>query len=261
MPRGTRRLPDACVSFLADADLVIHAGDFMTAAVLADLEALGPPVVAVQGNVDDEELRQRLPVERTVEADGARIAVVHDAGPAKGRLARMRRRFGEADAVVFGHSHIPLHAEAEGFQIFNPGSPTERRRAPHHTMGLAEVRGGPGRVHADRTGLGSLRHGPGRPLRRHRRLRAVRAALPARHAGAARRRAAAVRLRRGHPAPADPVGGPDRAGGRVHHPLPRRPRARPAWHGQDLQPARARAPAHRPRPARAWSGCFGPSPR
>ena len=68
--------------------------------------------------------------------------MVHDAGPAKGRLARMRRRFPEADAVVFGHSHLPLHERADGFQIFNPGSPTERRRAPHHTMGLAEVEGG-----------------------------------------------------------------------------------------------------------------------
>jgi predicted phosphodiesterase len=77
---------------------------------------------------------------------GARIGMVHDAGPKQGRLARMRFRFKDADAVVFGHSHLPLHeADADGFQIFNPGSPTERRSAPTHTMGIATVEDG--RVH------------------------------------------------------------------------------------------------------------------
>jgi uncharacterized protein len=140
MPRGTRRLPDACVTRIAAADLLLHAGDFMTAAVMRELEAIGPPLAAVHGNVDDPELRHSLPEERIVEAEGAQIAMVHDAGPSAGRLDRMRRRFGDrADALVFGHSHLPLHEAGEGFQIFNPGSPTERRRAPHHTMGVARV--------------------------------------------------------------------------------------------------------------------------
>jgi putative phosphoesterase len=143
LPRGPRRLPEACVEAIARADLVLHGGDVMTAGVLAEIESIGPPVVAVQGNIDDAELRRRLPEERVVEANGARIAMVHDAGPRAGRLERMRRRFGErADAVVFGHSHLPLHEERDGFQIFNPGSPTERRRSPSHTMGLARVEGG-----------------------------------------------------------------------------------------------------------------------
>jgi putative phosphoesterase len=143
LPRGVRRLPDACVERIAAADLVLHAGDVMTAPVLAEIEAIGPPVIAVQGNMDDAELRRRLPEERVVEAGGARIAMVHDAGPRVGRFERLRRRFGErADAVVFGHSHLPLHEERDGFQIFNPGSPTERRRAPAHTMGLARVEQG-----------------------------------------------------------------------------------------------------------------------
>jgi predicted phosphodiesterase len=68
--------------------------------------------------------------------------MIHDAGPRERRLERMRRMFPEADAVVFGHSHLPLHERAEGFQIFNSGSPTDRRRAPRHTMGLATVDGG-----------------------------------------------------------------------------------------------------------------------
>jgi uncharacterized protein len=144
LPRGARRLPEECVRRIAGADLLLHAGDFSTAAVLRELEAIGPPVLGVHGNVDSAELRRLLPAERVVEVDGARIAMVHDAGPRAGRLSRMRARFGErAQALVFGHSHLPLHEQAEdGFQIFNPGSPTERRRAPRHTMGMARVEGG-----------------------------------------------------------------------------------------------------------------------
>jgi uncharacterized protein len=142
LPRGTRRLPDACVARMKEADLILHAGDLVTLAVLRELESYGE-VVAVHGNVDDAAVRAALPASVLIEAGGARIAMVHDAGPAKGRLARMRRRFPEADAVIFGHSHIPLHERAEdGFQIFNPGSPTERRRAPAHTMGIVDARHG-----------------------------------------------------------------------------------------------------------------------
>jgi uncharacterized protein len=144
LPRGARRLPDACVELIIGADLLVHAGDFVTVDVLDQLEALGTPVAAVHGNVDSGELRRLLPAERVVEAEGVRIALIHDAGPRRGRLERLRLRFGErAEAVVFGHSHLPLHeVGADGFQIFNPGSPTERRRAPAHTMGLARVENG-----------------------------------------------------------------------------------------------------------------------
>jgi uncharacterized protein len=97
-------------------------------------------VVAVHGNVDDAAVRAALPATAIVAAHGHRLAVIHDAGPARGRLERLRRRFPEVGAVIFGHSHIPLHARApDGFQIVNPGSPTERRRAPHHTMAVARV--------------------------------------------------------------------------------------------------------------------------
>ncbi len=142
LPRGARALPDACVERLTRADLIIHAGDFMRLSVLRDLQALGPRVVAVHGNVDDSDVRAALPETELVWAEQARIGVIHDAGPSTGRLERMRRRFPDADGVIFGHSHIPLHERGvDGFQIFNPGSPTERRRSPHHTMGLARVSG------------------------------------------------------------------------------------------------------------------------
>ena len=144
LPRGARRMPAACVERIAAADLLLHAGDFVTTEILRDLEAIGPPVVGVHGNIDSVELQQLLPPERIVEVGGARIAMIHDAGPRRGRLERLRRRFGgHAEAVVFGHSHLPLHERSvDGFQVFNPGSPTERRRAPAHTMGLARVDGG-----------------------------------------------------------------------------------------------------------------------
>ena len=140
MPRGPRRLPADCVERLKRAQLILHAGDLMTTAVLEELESYGP-VRAVHGNVDERELRRRLPETDLVDIDGAQIGLIHDAGPAKGRFTRLRRRFPQADAVVFGHSHIPLleRSDDRGFQIFNPGSPTERRRSPHHTMGLARV--------------------------------------------------------------------------------------------------------------------------
>ncbi|MBS1862900.1 MAG: metallophosphoesterase family protein [Actinobacteria bacterium] len=143
MPKGGRALPRRCVELLREAEAVLHAGDFFAAPVLREIEARCPgPVHAVHGNVDEAELRRLLPETLEVELAGARIAMVHDAGPAKGRVGRMRRRFPEADAVVFGHSHLPLHEGEGGFQIFNPGSPTERRRAPRHSMGVLRVDSG-----------------------------------------------------------------------------------------------------------------------
>ena len=127
---------------IATADLLVHAGDFMREEAFEEIVSIGPPLVGVHGNVDDPALKRRLPERIEVEIEDAILAVIHDAGPRKGRLARMRRAFPDANAVVFGHSHIPLHEQDDaGFQIFNPGSPTERRRSPQHTMGIVEVVG------------------------------------------------------------------------------------------------------------------------
>jgi hypothetical protein len=140
-----RPLPPAAVARAGAAELLVHAGDVGSPEALAGLRALGPPLVAVAGNVDAPGLG--LPAEEVVEAAGARIGVVHDAGPAKGRLERLRRRFPGCALVVFGHSHIPLHETApDGFAIFNPGSATQRRRQPRHTMGEAVAEDGAVRV-------------------------------------------------------------------------------------------------------------------
>jgi uncharacterized protein len=137
MPKGRRELPLRCLELLRAAELIVHAGDFSGAGVLERFEALGSPLVAVHGNVEAPAVRARLPARIEFDYRGHRVGVVHDAGPRQGRLRRLRHSFPEADAVIFGHSHLPLlERDDDGFQIFNPGSPTERRRAPHHTMGL-----------------------------------------------------------------------------------------------------------------------------
>lgn len=141
MPKGARQLPDLCLHELARADLIVHLGDFSAMSVLEELEAIGPPVEAVHGNVDDAPLRRRLPEQLELELEGVRLAMIHDSGPRRGRLERLRCRFPGADAVLFAHSHMPLHERdpETRFQIFNPGSPTERRRAPARSMGVGEL--------------------------------------------------------------------------------------------------------------------------
>ena len=142
LPRGTRRLPDECLQRIRAAELLIHAGDFSTAAACDEIAAIGPELVAVHGNVDDAALRARLPAQAVIEREGVRIGLIHDAGPARGRLARLRRAFPEADAVVFGHSHIPLLEDKDGLMLLNPGSPTDRRRQPRHTFALLRAEEG-----------------------------------------------------------------------------------------------------------------------
>jgi uncharacterized protein len=151
LPKGGRVLPPRCVELIATSDAVIHAGDFAAASVLRDLESIGPPLHAVFGNVDDAQVRRLLPAALTLELGGRAIAVLHDAGPRRGRLERLRRRFPETDAVIFGHSHMPVHETAGEFQIFNPGSPTERRRAKRRSMGIMRV--SPSSIEFEHVGL------------------------------------------------------------------------------------------------------------
>jgi putative phosphoesterase len=142
LPRGARRIPESCLQRCREADTILHAGDLIDVPTLELLRSLGPPVHAIYGNVDGEAVRRLLPPRLEVELGGVRIGMIHAPGPARGRLDALRTKFPRCDAVVFGHTHLPEHAERDGFQIFNPGSPTERRRAPAHTMGVATIDGG-----------------------------------------------------------------------------------------------------------------------
>jgi putative phosphoesterase len=134
MPRGARRLPEECVERLRAADLILHAGDLVGAAFLEELRALGPPVEAVYGNMDEPALKALLPKELVVEAEGIRIGIVHIPGPREGREARLISRFPGCGAVVYGHTHVPQVERHENVWILNPGSPTERRSSPERTM-------------------------------------------------------------------------------------------------------------------------------
>jgi putative phosphoesterase len=142
MPRGARAIPPACLERCAEADAILHGGDLFDVPVLDLLRELGPPVHAISGNVDSAAVRALLPERLELELGGARIGMTHVPGPASGRWERLRAAFPRCDAVVFGHTHMPEHEQRDGFAIFNPGSPTERRRAPAHTMGLATVEDG-----------------------------------------------------------------------------------------------------------------------
>ena len=127
---------------LREADLILHAGDVCTAAVLDELSGYAP-VHAVRGNNDGQDVADwGAPDTLELDLAGLPVAMVHDSGPATGRLNRMRRRFPAARLVVFGHSHIPLDQAGDGLRIFNPGSPTDRRRQPNGTIGLLEISGG-----------------------------------------------------------------------------------------------------------------------
>jgi putative phosphoesterase len=141
-PRRWKYCPPAVAGWLREADLILHAGDVCTAAVLDEL-AQYAPVTTVLGNNDGPDVAAWGAAETaTLTAGGLPIAMVHDAGPATGRLNRMRARFPQAELVVFGHSHIPLDVGGPGLRIFNPGSPTDRRRQPHGTLGVLTVAGG-----------------------------------------------------------------------------------------------------------------------
>jgi uncharacterized protein len=141
-PRRWKSCPPRVADQLRGADLILHAGDVCTAAVLEELAGYAP-VRAVLGNNDGPDVAAwGAPETLRLDVDGLNVAMVHDAGPAAGRPARMRRAFPEASLVVFGHSHIPLAHAENGQCIFNPGSPTDRRRQPQGTIGVLGIRGG-----------------------------------------------------------------------------------------------------------------------
>ncbi len=139
IPRRAKGLPDGLVSRLESADLILHAGDLLVEDVLYELEHYAP-VRAVKGNVDGWDVR--LPETLEFDVGDVSVAMIHDAGPKKGRRRRMRRRFPGAKIVVFGHSHIPWLEDEDGLMLLNPGSPTDRRRAPDHTFALLHVEAG-----------------------------------------------------------------------------------------------------------------------
>ena len=134
-------MPAECLRRLAGADLILHAGDVVAAGVLEEL-AQRAPVEAVAGNMDEPVLLAALPERRIVYVGGARIGMVHVPGPAVGRGGRLAGAFPGCDAVVYGHTHLSDVSQAGAVWILNPGSPTERRGSPVHSMLMLEVEAG-----------------------------------------------------------------------------------------------------------------------
>lgn len=141
-PRRWKSCPPVVAGHLRGADLILHAGDVCEASVLDELARYAPVRVVCGNNDGADVVEWGAPETLELDVAGLRVAMVHDSGPATGRLARLRRRFPTADVVVFGHSHIPMDQTSGELRIFNPGSPTDRRRQPHGTIGLWQVEDG-----------------------------------------------------------------------------------------------------------------------
>ena len=135
LPKRAKALPPELWSAIDEADIVLHAGDWVDEATLDALEARSQRLIGVYGNNDGPELRSRLPEIARFEIEGLRFAMVHETGASIGRDERMAQTFVDEDVLVFGHSHIPWNSSAtSGLRLLNPGSPTDRRRQPHCTF-------------------------------------------------------------------------------------------------------------------------------
>ena len=143
VPRRARTLPDEVWHLVDTVDVVVHAGDWVDASLVDQVEARASRLVGVHGNNDGPVIRARLPEVARVQLDGLRLGVVHETGPATGRERRCDQAHPGLDVLVFGHSHIPWDTVTpRGMRLLNPGSPTDRRRQPHHTYLTAAVRRG-----------------------------------------------------------------------------------------------------------------------
>ena len=140
VPARAKDLPGEVWAAVDAADVVVHAGDWVDAALLDQLEARTDRLVGVFGNNDHGVLRERLPLVASVMLDGVRFAVVHETGAKDRRELRMQSAHPDTDVLVFGHSHIPWDTTAaNGMRLLNPGSCTDRRREPFRTYMTTSV--------------------------------------------------------------------------------------------------------------------------
>jgi hypothetical protein len=143
VPKRARDLPPQVWTEVGEADLVVHAGDWVGVELLDRLQERARRLIGVYGNNDGQDIRARLPETAHATLEGVRVAVVHETGGAKNRESRADKRFTGTDLLVFGHSHIPWDSTtAGGIRLLNPGSPTDRRRQPYPTYLTAELADG-----------------------------------------------------------------------------------------------------------------------
>ena len=145
IPARGKTLPEAVLRLFDEeaVELILHAGDISSLAVINQLEAYAP-VEAVQGNVELPEVVRALPFKRELLVDRCAIGLIHDLGERKHYARNARREFPSARVVVFGHSHVPMIEDHDGLLLVNPGSATDRRRQPNCTVALLSItRGAP----------------------------------------------------------------------------------------------------------------------
>jgi uncharacterized protein len=143
LPARARALPEQVWDEVAAADVVVHAGDWIEAGLLDELEARSKRLIGVYGNNDGADLRARLPEIARADLDGVRLAVIHETGSKQGREQRCDALFPDTDVLVFGHSHIPWDTTTPaGLRLLNPGSPTDRRRQPFCTYQTCRIERG-----------------------------------------------------------------------------------------------------------------------
>jgi len=143
VPTRAKDLPAQLWDAVAEADVVFHAGDWTSSALLDQLAARSERLIAVYGNNDGDALRERLPEIAHATLEGVRFSMIHETGPAKGREERCHNAFPDSEVLVFGHSHIPWDSTGPGeLRLLNPGSPTDRRRQPACTYMTATVAAG-----------------------------------------------------------------------------------------------------------------------
>jgi len=133
-----KKLPDAIWEHFAGVELIIHAGDLSVLSVTKELETIAP-VVAVQGNVEEDEVIHALPIKREIVVGHCRIGIVHILGDSHNREKIARQEFPNARVVIYGHSHIPWNEDRNGLLLFNPGSATDRRRQPRCSTGMLYI--------------------------------------------------------------------------------------------------------------------------
>lgn len=142
IPARAKRLPDTVLRAVDEADLVVHAGDWVDVETLDLLVSRARRLCGVFGNNDGPALRARLPEVARITVEEVRIAVIHETGPAARREQRMEEAFPDTDLLIFGHSHIPWDTVTPaGMRLLNPGSPTDRRRQPVCTMMSVTITG------------------------------------------------------------------------------------------------------------------------
>jgi uncharacterized protein len=140
MPKRAKSLPERLVMELKEADLILHAGDWQTKEVYEMLSTYAP-VEGVFGNVDGEEMKQLVHEKQIVQAEGYSIGIVHGHGTKQTTEKRAIAAFEKekVDIIIFGHSHIPVLKQVENTILFNPGSPTDKRRQNQYSFGIITI--------------------------------------------------------------------------------------------------------------------------